>query len=126
MIELLEVVGPLTDPTAHGGAAADAFDLVLPSLPATGSPASRPRSAGTLTASRKRGAMARQAPTGLLGIHLNFLRKPPLELLPALFRGAPPPAGMSEREQAAFVAFAAVLKRGDIVEKGKPILTLIE
>ena len=33
VIELLEVVGPLTDPTAHGGAAADAFDLVLPSLP---------------------------------------------------------------------------------------------
>jgi pimeloyl-ACP methyl ester carboxylesterase len=33
VIELLEVVGPLTDPTAHGGRAEDAFDLVLPSLP---------------------------------------------------------------------------------------------
>ena len=36
MIELLEVVGPLTDPTAHGGSAEDAFDLVLPSLPGYG------------------------------------------------------------------------------------------
>jgi pimeloyl-ACP methyl ester carboxylesterase len=36
VIELLEVVGPLTDPTAHGGAATDAFDLVVPSLPGYG------------------------------------------------------------------------------------------
>jgi hypothetical protein len=36
VIELLEVVGPLTDPTAHGGRAEDAFDLVLPSLPGYG------------------------------------------------------------------------------------------
>ena len=36
MIELLGVVGPLTDPTAHGGTAEDAFDLVLPSLPGYG------------------------------------------------------------------------------------------
>ena len=36
VIELLETVGPLTDPTAHGGSAEDAFDLVLPSLPGYG------------------------------------------------------------------------------------------
>ena len=36
VIELLEVVGPLTDPTAHGGTAEDAFDLVMPSLPGYG------------------------------------------------------------------------------------------
>jgi pimeloyl-ACP methyl ester carboxylesterase len=36
IIEMLEAVGPLTDPTAHGGRAADAFDLVLPSLPGYG------------------------------------------------------------------------------------------
>ena len=52
VIELLEVVGPLTDPTAYGGRAEDAFDLVLPSCPATASPASRPRSAGTPAAPR--------------------------------------------------------------------------
>ena len=55
VIELLETVGPLTDPTAHGGSAEDAFDLVLPSIPATASPASRPSSAGTPAASRRRG-----------------------------------------------------------------------
>ena len=56
VIEMLGVVGPLTDPTAHGGRAEDAFDLVLPSLPgysfsspcpATASPASPPRPTGT-------------------------------------------------------------------------------
>jgi hypothetical protein len=62
-------------------------------------------------------AMARQAPTGLLGIHLNFLRNPSLELVSALFGGAPAPAGMSEKEQAAFNAFAPVIKRGYIVEQ---------
>ena len=46
VIELLEIIGPLTDPTAHGGRAEDAFDLVLPSCPATASRPSRPRSAG--------------------------------------------------------------------------------
>ncbi len=44
---LVKVVGPLTDPTAHGGRAEDAFDLVLPSLPGYGFSGSRPRSAGT-------------------------------------------------------------------------------
>ena len=51
VIELLEVVGPLADPTAHGGQAEDAFDLVLPRCPVTASRASRPRSAGTPAAS---------------------------------------------------------------------------
>ena len=47
VIELLETIGPLTDPTAHGGRAEDAFDLVLPSLPGYGFSASPPSSAGT-------------------------------------------------------------------------------
>jgi hypothetical protein len=57
VIELLETVGPLTDPTAHGGRAEDAFDLVLPSLPGygfSGEPTElgcRPSSAGVLVAS---------------------------------------------------------------------------
>ena len=46
VIEMLEVVGPLTDPTAHGGRAEDAFDLVLPSLPGFGFSDSRRSSAG--------------------------------------------------------------------------------
>ena len=46
MIELLEVVGPLTDPAAHSGSARDAFDLVLPSLPSYGFSRAPARSAG--------------------------------------------------------------------------------
>jgi pimeloyl-ACP methyl ester carboxylesterase len=100
VIELLEVVGPLTDPTAHGGSAEDAFDLVLPSLPGYGfsaEPAETGWDPGRIAQAwaelmRRLGytryvaqggdqgaavtdAMGRQAPEGLLGIHLNFLRE---------------------------------------------------
>jgi pimeloyl-ACP methyl ester carboxylesterase len=98
VIELLETVGPLTDPTAHGGTAEDAFDLVLPSLPGYGFSA-EPTELGW-TAGRVAQAwaelmhrlgytryvaqggdvgalvtdvMGRQAPQGLLGIHVNLL-----------------------------------------------------
>jgi pimeloyl-ACP methyl ester carboxylesterase len=99
VIELLEVVGPLTDPAAHGGSAKDAFDLVLPSLPGygfSGDPAEDGWDPGRIARAwaelmRRLGytryvaqggdqgaavtdAMGRQAPDGLLGIHLNFLR----------------------------------------------------
>ena len=100
VIELLEVVGPLTDPTAHGGAAEDAFDLVLPSLPGYGF-SGRPGSVGWDPGRIARAwaelmqllgythyvaqggdqgaavtdAMASQASEGLIGIHLNFLRQ---------------------------------------------------
>jgi hypothetical protein len=50
VIEMLDTVGLLTDPTEHGGRAEDAFDLVLPSVPGYGSPPSRPRLAGTCSA----------------------------------------------------------------------------
>jgi pimeloyl-ACP methyl ester carboxylesterase len=98
VIELLEAIGPLTDPTAHGGTADDAFDLVLPSLPGYGF-SGEPRELGwnvgriaqawaelmhRLGYSRyvaqggDVGAsvtdqMGRQAPAGLLGIHMNLL-----------------------------------------------------
>jgi pimeloyl-ACP methyl ester carboxylesterase len=98
VIELLEVVGPLTDPTAHGGRAEDAFDLVLPSLPGYGF-SGQPTEVGwgpgrTAQAwaelMRRLGytryvaqggdvgasitdAMGRQAPRGLVGIHMNLL-----------------------------------------------------
>ena len=100
VIELLEVVGPLTDPTAHGGSAEDAFDLVLPSLPGygfSGDPAedgwdpsriarawaelmrrlgyARYVAQGGDQGAAVTDAMGRQAPAGLLGIHLNFLRE---------------------------------------------------
>ena len=100
VIELLEIIGPLTDPTAHGGAVEDAFDLVLPSLPGYGlsaEPAEVGWDPGRIARAwaelmRRLGydryvaqggdqgagvtdAMAGQAPEGLIGIHLNFLRQ---------------------------------------------------
>ena len=98
VIELLETIGPLTDPTAHGGQAEDAFHLVLPSLPGygfSGEPAELGWNAGRVAQAWAElvhrlgytryvaqggdvGAlvtdtMGRQAPEGLLGIHLNLL-----------------------------------------------------
>jgi len=98
VIELLETIGPLTDPTAHGGDAEDAFHLVLPSIPGYGL-SGEPRELGWdeghigvawAELMRRLGytryvaqggdvgafvtdAMGRQAPEGLLGIHLNVL-----------------------------------------------------
>jgi pimeloyl-ACP methyl ester carboxylesterase len=117
IIELLEIVGPLTDPTAHGGRAEDAFDLVLPSLPGygfSGEPAeigwNPDRIAGAWAELMRRlgytryvaqggdvGAsvtdvMGRQAPEGLVGIHMNLL-------VPALGGGAMP--AETEQERAA-------------------------
>jgi len=118
VIELLETVGPLTDPPAHGGNAEDAFDLVLPSLPGYGF-SSQPtevgwdsgRIASAWTELMRRlgydrwvaqggdvgasvtDAMGRQAPDGLLGIHINLL-------LTALLGLSPTPAD-AEQERAA-------------------------
>src|SRR6266487_4460057 len=98
VIELLDSVGPLTDPTAHGGRAEDAFDLVLPSLPGygfSGEPTevgwdpgrvarawaelmrrldyTRYVAQGGDVGASVTDAMGRQAPEGLLGIHTNLL-----------------------------------------------------
>ena len=98
VIELLGVVGPLTDPAAHGGSAGDAFHLVLPSIPGYGfsaEPAELGWYAGRVAQAwaelmRRLGytryvaqggdqgasvtdAMGRQAPEGLIGIHMNLL-----------------------------------------------------
>src|SRR5262249_48072766 len=100
VIELLGVIGPLTDPAAHGGAAGDAFHLVVPSLPGYGfsaEPAEAGWDPGRIAQAwaelmRRLGytryvaqggdqgaavtdAMGGQAPQGLAGIHLNFLRQ---------------------------------------------------
>ncbi len=98
VIEMLEVVGPLTDPTAHGGRAEDAFDLVLPSIPGYGFSAeptevgwnvgrvaqawaelmhrlgyTRYVAQGGDVGAAVTDAMGRQAPEGLVGIHMNLL-----------------------------------------------------
>ena len=117
VIELLEAVGPLTDPAAHGGRAEDAFDLVLPSLPGYGFSAEPAeigwdpgRIAGAWAELMHRlgctryvaqggdqgasitDAMGRLAPEGLLGIHMNLL-------VTALGGGAMP--AETEQERAA-------------------------
>ena len=117
VIELIDTVGPLTDPTAHGGDPADAFNLVLPSLPGYGL-SDEPREIGwdlSRTARawaelmRRLGytqyvaqggdvgagvtdAMSRQQPDGLIGVHTNLL-------VPAL--GAPMPTNTDEERAAA-------------------------
>ena len=121
VVELLETVGPLTDPTAHGGDAADAFHLVLPSLPGYGF-SGEPTDVGWELSRTARAwaelmlrlgytryvaqggdvgagvtdALGRQAPEGLLGIHTNLL-------VPAL-GGAMPTATDEERAAAAKLA----------------------
>jgi len=117
VIELLEAVGPLTDPTAHGGRAEDAFHLVLPSLPGygfSGEPIELGWNVGRIAKAWAElmhrlgytryvaqggdvGAsvtdqMGRQAPEGLLGIHMN--------LLVTTLSGAPVPEN-TEEERAA-------------------------
>ncbi len=121
VIELLETVGPLTDPTAHGGQAEDAFHLVLPSLPGygfSGEPTEvgwdPGRTAGAWAELMSRlgytryvaqggdlGAivtdvMGRQTPEGLLGIHMT--------LLVTTLGAATPPPGDTEEERAALAA----------------------
>src|SRR5262249_16758363 len=149
VIEMLGVVGPLTDPTAHGGRAEDAFHLVVPSLPGYGfsdAPASvgwdpgrvarawaelmtrlgytRYLAQGGDVGAAVTDAMAVQAPAGLAGIHLNFLRRPPLEIAAALVGRAPVPQGLTPQEQAAFQAFGAQARKGYNVEQGQSPQTI--
>jgi pimeloyl-ACP methyl ester carboxylesterase len=141
VLEMLEVIGPLTDPTEHGGNAEDAFDLVIPSLPGYGF-SSQPTDVGWnsgrvavawaelmgrlgytryVAQGGDQGAgvtdaMGRQAPDGLLGVHFNFLDAVPKELLMAALnlRLAFSP---DDREQLGKVV--AIFMRGYIAEMGE-------
>src|SRR4051812_22842786 len=128
IVELLDSVGPLTDPTAHGGRAEDAFDLVLPSLPGygfSGEPTELGWDPGRIARAWAElmhrlgytryvaqggdlGAivcdvMGRQAPEGLLGIHIN--------LLVTTLAGGPTPAD-SEQARAALEAIKTFTTSG--------------
>src|SRR3954451_19642281 len=137
IIEQLKIIAPLTDPTAHGGSAADAFDVVIPSLPGYGFSA-KPTGTGwdpdrigpAWAELMKRlgyksyvaqggdwgspisSAMARLAPTGLLGIHINLPATIPPEVAAAL-AGGPAPAALSEKERAVLEALMAYGKNGN-------------
>jgi pimeloyl-ACP methyl ester carboxylesterase len=130
IIEMLGVIGPLTDPTAHGGSAGDAFDLVIPSLPGYGfsaQPTELGWNVGRIAQAwaelmRRLGythyvaqggdvgaavtdSLGRQAPEGLLGIHMN--------LLLAGLGGGYPSADPSPEERAALDAIATFRMSGN-------------
>jgi pimeloyl-ACP methyl ester carboxylesterase len=123
----LKIIDPLTNPTAHGASAADAFHLVIPSMPGYGFSA-KPTATGWdpdriarawVTLMKRLGyerfaaqggdwggaianVMAKQAPPELLGIHTNFPATIPPDILEALRAGDPPPARSTGEESRAF------------------------
>jgi pimeloyl-ACP methyl ester carboxylesterase len=141
VIEMLEVIEPLTDPTAHGGDAADAFDVIIPSLPGYGLSA-EPTEVGWDPAHTAEAwaelmdrlgythyvaqggdqgagvtdAMARQAPEGLVGVHFNFLDAAPRELLMAALNLR---LAFSEEDRAQFGKFTGIFMRGYLTEMGE-------
>jgi pimeloyl-ACP methyl ester carboxylesterase len=136
VIEQLKIIDPLTNPTAHGANAADAFHLVIPSMPGYGF-SGRPTDTGwkpdriarAWSELMKRlgytryvaqggdwgspvsSAMARQQAAGLLGIHINLPAAVPSEVAAVLASGGPAPAGLSEKERAAFDSLDAFYKK---------------
>jgi pimeloyl-ACP methyl ester carboxylesterase len=136
VIEQLKVIEPLTNPAAHGGRAEEAFDVVIPSMPGygfsgkpTGMGWNPERIARAWAELMKRlgytryvaqggdwgspvsSAMARQAPAGLLGIHINLPATIPPEVAAVLAAGRPAPAGLSEKERAAFDSLDTFFKK---------------
>ena len=137
IIEQLKIIGPLTDPTAYGGRAEDAFDVVIPSLPGYGF-SGKPTTPGwdpahiarAWTVLMKRlgytkfvaqggdwGAlitqlMGAQAPGGLLGIHTNMPGAVPVAIDKAAFAGASAPSGLSADERHAYDQLVFFYKKG--------------
>ncbi len=137
VVEQLKIVDPLTNPTAHGASASDAFDLVIPSMPGygfSGKPATTgwdaPHIARAWVVLMKRlgytkfvaqggdwgavitDSMGVQAAPELLGIHTNMPGAIPAEIDKAAFTGAPMPDGLSPEEKLAFERLQFVYSKG--------------
>jgi pimeloyl-ACP methyl ester carboxylesterase len=137
IIEQLKIIGPLTDPTAHGGTAQDAFDIVIPSMPGYGfsgkpsAPGWGPEkiASGTIALMKRLGYdrfvasggdwgalvtdfIGVQAPPELLGIHTNMAGAIPPDLNNAAFAGLPAPDGLDEEERYSFDHVAWFYKHG--------------
>src|SRR5438874_5347994 len=137
IIEQMKIIEPLTNPTAHGGTAADAFHLVIPSLPGYGfsgkptkpgwNPVSIAKAWATLmqrlgyTKYVAQGGdwgnavsevMALQQPPGLLGIHTNMAATVPADVSKALAVGGPSPAALSPDEKHAWDQLDDFYKNG--------------
>jgi pimeloyl-ACP methyl ester carboxylesterase len=137
IFELLKTIDPLTNPTAYGGKAEDAFDVVIPSMPGYGF-SEKPKAAGwgpdriaqAWDVLMKRlgykhyvsqggdwgsviaDAMGRQQADGLLGIHVNMPATVPAEIAKALQNGEAAPAGLSDKEKAAYKSLNLLYTRG--------------
>jgi pimeloyl-ACP methyl ester carboxylesterase len=137
VVELLKIIDPLTNPTAHGGTASDAFHLVIPSLPGYGF-SGKPTITGWgpdriarawaelmkclgYTKYAAQGGdwgamvvdlMGVQAPPGLLGIHVNWPFAVPPDIDRTLQTGNPPPPGLSSDERRAFDQLDFFYKHG--------------
>ena len=137
IFEMIKSIGPLTDPTTHGGRADDAFDVVIPSMPGFGF-SGKPTETGWGTDRIARAwtelmkrlgythyvaqggdwgspvshAMARLAPAGLAGIHVNLPAVVPPDIAAILSIGGPAPTGLTKEERAAFDALTAGAKMG--------------
>ena len=137
IIEQLKIIDPLSDPTAHGASAADAFHVVIPSLPGYGfsgkptapgwNPVSIARAWATLM--QRHGytryvaqggdwgnavseVMALQEPPGLLGIHTNMAATVPANISKALAFNEPPPADLTADERNAWNQLDFFYKKG--------------
>ena len=137
VVEQLKIIDPLTNPTAHGGNASDAFHLVIPSMPGYGY-SGKPATTGWDSAHIARAwttlmkrlgytkfvaqggdwgaiiteVMGAQAPPELIGIHTNMANVIPAEIDKAAFSGAPAPAGLTADEKLAYERLSFVYAKG--------------
>jgi pimeloyl-ACP methyl ester carboxylesterase len=137
VIEQLKIIGPLTDPTAYGGRAEDAFDVIIPSLPGHGF-SGKPTTTGwdpqhiaraNIELMKRLGytkyvaqggdwgnaiseQMALIAPPELIGIHTNMAATVPPDIARSLQSGEPPPAGLSAEEKNAWDQLDDFYKHG--------------